>query len=59
MSATVHIIKLADIQRCPHYIIAPEHYRPDGSCLCNDQNAKVMAEWGYRWDATSKRWETK
>lgn len=57
-TAKVSVIKYADIQRCPHYIIDPDHYRADGSCLCNDPDAKVMAEWGYHWDATSKRWET-
>lgn len=57
-NAKVRTIKLADMQKCPHYIIDPDHYRADGSCLCSDPNAKVMAEWGYHWDATSKRWET-
>lgn len=57
-TAKVRILKYADMQKCPHYIIEPDHYRADGSCLCDDPNAKVMAEWGYKWDATSKQWKS-
>lgn len=54
----VTILKHGDIARCPHYIIAPEHYKPDGTCFCNDPNAAIMAEWGYKWDPEKKQWES-
>lgn len=41
-------------RQCPHYIMAPEHYRPDGTCKCDDPDDPHMAEWGYTWQyATS------
>jgi hypothetical protein len=42
---------------CPHCIIVSEHYRPNGSCMCNDPNHKVMTEWGYVWDENTMQWE--
>jgi len=36
-------------ERCPNFIIWPEHYRPDGSCFCNDKAHTKMREWGYKW----------
>lgn len=49
-------ISSADIRACPHYIMVPEHYRADGSCRCDDPDATVMAEWGYRWDNLRELW---
>lgn len=42
-------IDQAAFLRCPHVIIAFEHYRPDGSCKCDDltEQARMIAEWGY------------
>ena len=44
-------------ERCPHLIFSGEHYRPDGSCLCDDPSATVMAEWGYVWNPQTKQWD--
>uniref|UniRef100_A0A6H1ZYB4 Uncharacterized protein n=1 Tax=viral metagenome TaxID=1070528 RepID=A0A6H1ZYB4_9ZZZZ len=33
----VVIMKQAMIMKCPSFIMAPEHYKADGSCLCFDQ----------------------
>lgn len=52
----VREVRQSDMQRCPHCIIAVEHYRPDGSCLCDDPTATVMREWGYRWDSEERGW---
>ena len=42
-------IKQADIMACPHSIMVPSHYRPDGSCKCDDatERAMMIKEWGY------------
>jgi hypothetical protein len=45
----VRIIKQSDMQKCPHCIMVPEHYRKDGTCKCNDEKETVMREWGYKW----------
>ena len=39
----------AAMLRCPHVIIAFEHYRPDGSCKCDDpaEQARLIREAGY------------
>jgi hypothetical protein len=42
----------AMIQACPHYIFAPEHYRADGTCRCNDPSHREMSEWGYTWNGS-------
>lgn len=55
-------MKHSDIRKCPFAIIMPEHYRPDGSCKCDDpeHRANVMLKperqggWGYT-AATFKR----
>lgn len=52
----ITILKHADIKKCPHVIMAPEHYRADGTCFCNDPTATIMAEWGYKWDPEKKQW---
>jgi len=46
-------IARTDIMACPHVIMVAEHYRPDGSCRCNDPDHADMAEWGYRWDGAT------
>lgn len=42
-------IRQADIARCPFAIMVPAHYRPDGSCKCDDpaEQAMMIKEWGY------------
>jgi len=45
----IFTLKQSDLMKCPHFIIAPEHYREDGTCKCNDKNETVMREWGYEW----------
>lgn len=42
-------IQQSAIAACPHCIFVASHYREDGSCKCNDQNEKIMKEWGYKW----------
>lgn len=48
-------MKAAWVTRCPHLILAPEHYRPNGSCRCNDPS-HPMGEWGYQCDDREHRW---
>lgn len=45
----VRTISQAAMLKCPHVIMMPEHYRPDGSCKCNDaaHRAMMCMEWGY------------
>lgn len=45
----VRLIKQTDIVACPHVIFMPSHYRPDGSCKCDDgdERAMMVREWGY------------
>lgn len=52
----VREIKQSDLMKCPHCIIVAEHYRPDGSCKCNDPDETVMREWGYKWSKRKRRW---
>lgn len=36
--------------RCPFAIMVPEHYRDDGSCLCDDPTHRqliMIDQWGY------------
>lgn len=42
-------IKQSDITACKFLILVPEHYRADGSCLCDDEEHRKMMikEWGY------------
>lgn len=53
----VRTLRQSDMQKCPHFIMVPEHYRPDGTCKCNDPNEAIMAEWGYTWDAAQAQWQ--
>lgn len=43
-------------RNCPHFIMVGEHYREDGTCLCNDRDAVIMAEWGYVWSEGLAEW---
>lgn len=45
----IKTIKQSDMVKCPHYIMAHEHYRNDGTCRCNDSEHSEMKEWGYKW----------
>jgi len=49
-------ISKSTIQKCPHLILLPEHYRDDDTCRCDDYEHKEMHEWGYQWDEEQKRW---
>jgi len=49
-------INQASIVKCPHFIMAPEHYRTDESCRCDDPSHMEMAAWGYIWDTEALRW---
>ena len=53
---TAIAIKQSDIQRCPHYIMVPEHYRADETCRCDDPDHSEMVEWGYVWDTAAGLW---
>lgn len=52
----VREIPQSAIGRCPHVIFVADHYRPDGSCKCDDPSNSVMREWGYRWDEKLRKW---
>ena len=45
----VRMIKQADIGACPHSIFKASHYRPDGTCKCDDtdERAMMIREWEY------------
>lgn len=45
-----------DPSRCSHFIMVPEHYRPDGSCRCDDAGHTEMLQWGYLWAREFNRW---
>jgi hypothetical protein len=47
------IMNTATIRKCPHFIMLPDHYHPDGSCRCDDPDHIDMADWGYTWDGSS------
>jgi len=42
-------VKQSTFAACPHVIFDVSHYRPDGSCKCDDpdEQARMIAEWGY------------
>lgn len=46
----VTLLKHSNIAKCWFYIMAPEHYREDGSCKCNDpvHQKMMIREWGYK-----------
>jgi len=45
----VAYVRQADIGACPHLIMVAAHYRPDGSCKCDDpeEQAMMIRKWGY------------
>lgn len=47
--ATTGTMRHSDVLACPHVILDLKHYRPDGSCRCDDpsEQRRMMAEWGY------------
>jgi len=49
----VRYISQNSIKKCPHFIMMPEHYRPDETCKCDDKNETVMIDWGYVWGGSS------
>jgi len=49
----VRYISQNSIGKCPHFIMLPEHYRPNETCKCDDKNETVMSEWGYTWNGIS------
>lgn len=55
----IRTLKQETIRKCPHFIIWADHYRPDGTCKCNDPNDKDMATWGYEWDPKAGLWSSK
>ena len=48
----VRTLAQSDIAACPFVIFVAEHYRPDGSCKCDDadERVKMISEWGYTAD---------
>lgn len=50
----IRTLMRSSIQKCPHYIMVPDHYRDDETCRCDDEGHTEMAEWGYVWN--SKAW---
>lgn len=53
----VRTLRQSAMLACPHVIMAPEHYRDDETCRCDDPTNVEMAEWGYVWDAHTGKWE--
>jgi hypothetical protein len=56
-------ITLRDVNACQHALLQAVHYRPDGSCRCDDSSHVEMVQWGYTWqpalaeeDDTRGRW---
>lgn len=56
MNVEARAIKITSIQRCPHGIWTPSHYRDDESCRCNDPGHNAMKHWGYVWDTEKGQW---
>lgn len=50
MGLEVRTIAITSIAACRFAIFAPEHYRRDGTCRCDDlaHRKKMMREWGYK-----------
>lgn len=44
------------IMRCQFFIMAPEHYREDDTCRCDDPSHLEMAQWGYVWNQDDMKW---
>lgn len=47
--APVTIMRQSDIRRCKFAILVPSHYRPDGTCRCDNaaHRAMMVAKWKY------------
>lgn len=49
---TMTLIDTKMILKCPFAIMmVPEHYREDGSCLCDDADHRknvMIKQWGYK-----------
>lgn len=45
----VRVMRQSNLMSCPFTILVPEHYRPDGTCLCDDpeERARMIREWEY------------
>jgi hypothetical protein len=56
VETNVREISRETIMACPHIIMVACHYRPDGSCRCNDPKHRQMKAWGYKWDRQAKAW---
>ena len=39
---TVFVLPGAWLEKCPHCIMDPGHYKKDGSCLCFDKGHQAM-----------------
>ena len=53
----IRALAVADVRRCAHLILDPDHYRDDGSCRCDDPEHASMRDWGYRWNPSAGVWE--
>jgi len=47
--SNIRFIKQSDIGKCRFCIFAPEHYREDGTCKCDDLEHRkhMIKNWGY------------
>lgn len=57
-TAPVVMLRPSDIMACPYFILEPSHYRPDGSCRCDDPAHTEMSAWGYTWNGSEWKGET-
>lgn len=46
----IRYLRQSDMLKCKFAIMVPEHYREDGTCMCDDlEHRKMMIkEWGYK-----------
>jgi hypothetical protein len=42
----VRVIKQSQVMNCPRFILVPEHYKKNGTCLCFDADeiSRILAE---------------
>jgi hypothetical protein len=45
------------LSTCPLGILAPQHFREDGTCRCDDPKHVEMKRWGWVWNERQGRWE--
>lgn len=57
MNVEVKTITSGDIARCPKLSLLPSHYRPDGTCRCNEREAALAERVAARaaWAEACKR----